>query len=999
MNNNSAASLPARSRLAWSIAAALALGSGAGNLAHAADEPEATGLEEVTVTGSRIRRDDFSNPQPTTVLGGDMLENLGIVNLGDAMANLPSNVGNNTPTANPGGNFFNGSNIANLRGLNPFFGSRTLTLVDSRRHVPTNQGDGVDLNFVPSILIDRMEVVTGGASASYGSGAIGGVTNILLDRDLEGGKVQVDYGTTAENDGDDVHYGLAWGTALGDASHFVVGYEGQDMDGIDNCARARDWCARGVGIFTNGGFATNGGPNFIVLPGQVANPVMNDTGVFPIAGQTFSDAGGTTLRPFQAPNAFNQGGESRHIYEYTTLRSNVDRDTLYATFSHEFGDNFGMFIEGSVGEVSTYTPQGALDLIFGYLAPDNYYLNRLPTMPALCGVAGLPCFINKDFTSQTDTANETSTELERWAIGFNGGFGDTSWTWDAYFQSGESDRQQNVLDNRHARAFDFALDAVPSIPGDYNSPPVCRVTRDGIGAYAAMAPSFPGDPLAGMYALRLVDPRIGQGCVPINIFGTGNISDAAFDYSFGRLMENTTVEQDIVEAVASGELFEGFGAGPVRAAFGASWRDESIANIADTTQPDYQRTDYLIQYGESFAGDVEVFEYFTEVDVPITDSFGLVGAIRRSEYENTGGLGTGRAQGQTFDYGITTWKVNATWDINDMWTLRGSQSRDVRAPNFRELYYGQIIPAGPAFGFCTNPWTGEVNQGFFTNTGDACIYDLHGGLGLTPEEADTTTLGFIFTPPEWNLRFAADWYEIEITDAITPANVQLVIDGCFAGAQEYCAQIQGVSNGAGGFSDITQVSPEARNFRGYTSRGVDFTADWVGEFDFGTLSARVIASRVLEQAIQPSEATPGLVRDIAGVVGSTNGFLADWASAPDWTAQLITTWMRGPWTTSLQGRWVKEGDVYADRFGPDDSNYDPSRPNSISDNGLPNYFVWSLNGSYDFTVAEVQMNLFGTINNLFDKDPPLSGVGVGGTSSVFYDTIGRNYRVGVRANF
>ncbi|MEY4642728.1 MAG: hypothetical protein RLZZ227_2722, partial [Pseudomonadota bacterium] len=117
------------------------------------------------------------------------------------------------------------------------------------------------------------------------------------------------------------------------------------------------------------------------------------------------------------------------------------------------------------------------------------------------------------------------------------------------------------------------------------------------------------------------------------------------------------------------------------------------------------------------------------------------------------------------------------------------------------------------------------------------------------------------------------------------------------------------------------------------------------------------------------------------------------------TAQLITSWMRGPYTITTQGRWVKEGDVYADRFGPNDSNYNVDRPNSISDNALPNYFVWSLTGTYDFTVAETEMSVFGTVNNLFDKDPPLSGVGTGGTSPTFYDTVGRNYRVGLRATF
>jgi outer membrane receptor protein involved in Fe transport len=252
-----------KKKLALSVAASLALGSGFSNIALAQDDEEA--VEQITVTGTRIRSDDFSNAQPSTVVGSDMLENLGMVNLGDAMASLPSNVSGNTPTANPGGNFFNGSNIANLRGLNPFFGSRTLTLVDSRRHVPTNQGDGVDLNFIPAILIDRMEVVTGGASASYGSGAIGGVTNILLDRDLEGGKVQLDYGITDHNDGEDIHIGAAWGTRIGDSAHLVVGFEGQDAGGIGSCIDSREWCANSVDRVTNAGFATNADPNFIVV--------------------------------------------------------------------------------------------------------------------------------------------------------------------------------------------------------------------------------------------------------------------------------------------------------------------------------------------------------------------------------------------------------------------------------------------------------------------------------------------------------------------------------------------------------------------------------------------------------------------------------------------------------------------------------------------------------------------------------------------------------------
>src|SRR5690606_4204631 len=163
----------------------------------------------------------------------------GIVNLGDMMSQMPANVGSYTPTAKPGGNggdntsfplnVFNGLNLANLRGLNPSYGTRTLTLVDSRVHVPTNQSGGVDLNMVPTIIVGRMEVVTGGASASYGSGAIAGVVNVLLDKDMEGGKAQVDFGQTADGDGNDLHYAFAWGGEVRPGGHLVVAFEGQDM--------------------------------------------------------------------------------------------------------------------------------------------------------------------------------------------------------------------------------------------------------------------------------------------------------------------------------------------------------------------------------------------------------------------------------------------------------------------------------------------------------------------------------------------------------------------------------------------------------------------------------------------------------------------------------------------------------------------------------------------------------------------------------------------------
>ena len=169
----------------------------AASLPATAQEPPAAGQEEIIVTGSRVSRSGFDSSQPLTTIDSQQIENLGLVNVGDVVRTLPQNTPFFTETNVGIGNFNVGAQLANLRGLNPFFGTRTLTLIDTRRVVPTTEGGAVDLTLIPSMLVERTEVVTGGASAQYGSDAIAGVVNVILDKDLEGIKAQVDYGQTS----------------------------------------------------------------------------------------------------------------------------------------------------------------------------------------------------------------------------------------------------------------------------------------------------------------------------------------------------------------------------------------------------------------------------------------------------------------------------------------------------------------------------------------------------------------------------------------------------------------------------------------------------------------------------------------------------------------------------------------------------------------------------------------------------------------------------------
>ncbi len=1035
----------------------------------AADEAADRSLEEITVTGSRIRRDDFSSAQPTTVMDNEYLQNLGVINLGQAMVGVPQNVNRNSPDANAGSSFFNGSTLANLRGLNPFFGTRTLTLVDSRRHVPTNQGDGVDLNFVPTILIDRVETVTGGASASYGSGAIGGVQNILLDRDYEGIKAEIDYGTSGEGDGESTHFGVAFGTGIGESGQFVVGVEGEDSEGIFKCASARDWCGTQTGTITNHtfgsppGFPWDGQPQNIVtgnireawnsrngifwMPnGTAGNPRVPQSGT-PVIGTQLNPAGtglinynpGTRGDGFFAAQAIGSEGEG--IYDDTVLRSPVERTIGYASFTSDINERLGYFVEASVGTTETSTEGGFTAANYTCIRPDNAYVQLNPALAAFVnannggGFGAFPCFglapgtpgfpaglpggvpLMKNWENQINSTNDAKTDLTRVAVGFDGEFGESTWTWDAYYQWGKAEREQSLQDLVHENRYNYAIDTV--LVGGV---PTCRSVADP-NVLTPVASSNITNTLGRLVA----NPELRIGCQPLNPFGTGAIPAAAKAYAFGFIRENTDVEQNMVEFVASGDIAEGFGAGSLKAAAGVSFRSEELSNLAAEELGDAVRRDFAIQFGESFAGDVDVLEVFTEFDLPLHERFALNAAARHSEYTNTAGFGT-PDPGAEYKYNIDTWKLGAQIDVLPALSIRMSQSRDIRAPNQRELYYGQVFTPGSFFGFIappfsTNPWTNTTAQDPVSST-------LYGGArnGVLPEEADTTTIGFVIQPQESNLRFAIDYFDITLENSITPANLSITIQGCYAGIVSYCDKItDGITTpwqnpaldhngnptpGAGPkntipcpatcFVDIENYYSETFNAGTYDIKGFDFTLDWLKELDNGSLMVRFLGTRTLEQEVSivrsPFADLPPT--DIVGAVGNAVGFLSDYASASDFTGSLTATWMRGNFSLTGNMRYVDDGIVERTRLGPEQPGYNVAAPGSVTFNTVGSYEVYSTTAMYDFSLSGGNtMQLWGSINNLTDEDPPLYGGATGGSNAIFYSTAGREYRVGLRLGF
>jgi iron complex outermembrane receptor protein len=979
-------------------------------------------VEEVTVTGSRIKRSsDFDSPNPTTVLDSSFMENLGIVNVAQAIAQLPANVSTNTPSTTGNAGFFIGSTIANLRGLNPYFGSRTLTLVNNRRFVPTNQGDGVDLNFIPSILIDRVDVVTGGASAAYGSGAIAGVENIFLNTKLEGVKLDGDFFQSSKSDARDAHLGAAFGHSLfGDRGHFVLGGEFEKQDSL-GCLTVRTWCAQGVDLYQN----TTGASPAYLLGSNIRTNQIGYNGVFgaanPNATQTLQatpDGQGTMpfgLGPqpyagFGYPRQRNApGGDGYSVYQFTNLLSPVTRGVLTGTLNFALTDSMNLTGDASFGKVKSTNYAGGATDTADFITPQNAFIQGNSALTSAVGATG--AYLNKNWTPQTNSFTQFTTTVKRFSVGVDGKFGNSSWSWDAYYQYGQTTREQFVSDNRHFYQYFMAMDTVL-----VNGTPECRVTAAGgvaaaVSQYAAQNPGK-----ISPYASVANSPdgaTLAAGCQPLNPFGQQPLSGASHGFAWGSLDENLVYTQQVAAFNSSGDLFSGIGAGPWSAATGLEFRPELGHNNEETFLPDAVRRDFLTQYGEAFAGKVTVWEGYLESNMPLLKDKPLAKELtidvagRLSRYDNQGLVGT---SGQEFKHNLTTFKLSGNWDPVDWLRFRGSESRDARAANFRELYYGQFIGAGGQFGFCPAG-----------NIADPCAYNLHGNVNLQPEKSDTTTIGIVLTPKAIlpGFQFAADYFKIKIRDAIEQASVPNTLNDCRAGVQSACDNLT-FNPGTGGqavfqtgVNNVASVTALAFNGAGYIQKGIDFTANYLAAFSDSTLNTRILATRTMVQDIQTAANGPFI--NVVGETGASQSFVSDYQPAPRWTANTTSTWATGGFQLTGQMRWVSQGIIDHLGITPESPFYNNAA--YITKNGLHqmlnnhvgNYFLFNASTSYTFeNIPGIKsFQLFSTINNVFNRKPPfVPGIttfgingGQGGTNAVYYDTIGLAYRVGFRANF
>jgi len=948
--------------------------------ALAQESPDQDEAQAIIITGSRLARSTFDAPSPVTVIGGEEFEKRAVVNVGAGIAELPAFRPSTTPTTQGFGSFNVGAQIVNLRGIGV---TRNLILVDGRRFAPTTREGSVDLNLIPAILVSRTDVVTGGASAAYGSDALAGVVNIVLDKTLQGFKVQTDYGISGKGDGDDFHVAGAFGTDLGQRGHFVIGGEYDNQKGIGNCY-TRDWCTAGT-VVSNPGFATNGRPNYIRADtgagwffntGGVVSSNNNTTtataalrNMFGTNGITFNADG--TPRAYQPGSiafALNQiGGDVYPTYTDANISVPVERYSVFAHADMDFSDNLSGFVEGSFGHVDGTLLQTAYFTASIPIYADNAYIPQAlrPFVPLPATSPTRPATAAFNMGRVLDDVGRglsiSTADTWRGTAGLSGTIG-AGWSWDAYYQYGRTDRLQTVQNNLIVSGatprFSYATDAVRD-PATNNI--VCRATLDPSATVRAAA----------------------QGCVPINLFGAGNVSQQGKDYIFGTLTEDINLQQHVVAANIRGDVAD-LWAGPLSVAVGGEYRVDKIEVLHDRLSNEYA---YFQNFGSDYSGTTKVKEGYIEAELPLakdaswTKSLLLNGAVRFTNYDISG-FGSYLRTNTKSSFDATAWKASLVWDPISAIRLRVTQSRDIRAPNFADLF----LASASAFTAITNRFnTAQTAPPTIVNGGSP---------NLRPEKADTTTIGIVLSPGGAlaGLRLSVDWYRIKVKDYIgaVPGGVQFIVDRCFAGVQAACTAIDFASATD---KTITQIRNVSLNLDYIKTSGVDIEAAY--RFDLGgerqTLTLRGLATYVAEL----KTASFGDVVDRAGQTGNSAGL-----AAPEWTASSFLTYDSPHVSVTVQGRFISQGLYDAQRIGPDNPAYATTLLNSINNDIVKRRFYVNLFGTYRLSAEPGRgPELFGAINNLFDRAPPAAPETQFFTNPVYFDTIGRYFRFGVRYKY
>jgi outer membrane receptor protein involved in Fe transport len=1015
----------------WSVLAA-AVAAAQGVYAQSPEPQQQAQPEEIVITGSRIRLDGMNTSNPVTVVTPTQLQLTSPTTLIEGMAELPQFYMSNT-TTNTGGFFTTpGAGTLNLRGLQ---GKRTLTLLSGRRVVSSTIYGGPDINLFPEKMLRTVETVTSGATATYGTDAVAGVVNFILDTDFTGVRGDVQMGASERGDNQNSKASISAGFRLSEKTHLLVSGETFDQDAIWS-RDGYDWY-QGWALLQNPSATRGQTPdNPVNLPyphvvsrqgnydGVITFPTTNPTRPAPPGGAVWQLDQNGGAAPFVLGSAFdatghsiaNGGSGSDNGEIGAQLQPETSRDNFFLYLDHDFGDNLTVYGQALYGKASftnkntsgaflaaraftifsgnPYLPANIQQMMIGTGTAQN------PQYPSISlGRIGHSSDIGFDSYTQQDTETTSITGGFDLNIDTDGFF--NNWALNGYYQHGTSDVDAIQRGGIRLDRIYLAADAVRAPNGDI----VCNVT--------------------------LVS---GQPCTPINLFGRGRASAAAVDwvtgfepgipvsvngwlpgggtipYSYTSTPNKARVielEQNVFELSANGDIAKGWGAGPIAMAAGIAYRDEGFVQYVQapqgnpTTDPAVRpvqannaalgirgvpgadsANSVEIQFSKvPFGiGDFTVKEAFTEFRLPLVADKGwakrmdLGLAYRWADYSGSGP--------------VESWKGGLEWAINDLVRFRATSSQDVRAATLGERY-------DRTGGIATITDFGEDPQG-----GTASRYDVTivqgGNPNVKPEQGRTETAGFVFSPgkaEKW--QFSVDWYDIDIKDNINQFGVQNVVNACYQNNDaDACAQIErnGVPSPVKpGTNRISIVNDVFINVNSVKASGVDFEVIYGMPVGGGQLGVRFLGSYLDENSRTDSKGTKTFTEGGFGL--------------PEWQFQLAGTWNKGPLSLALQGRYSDAtvqnlvNNTYRANLGR--VQYDvPDWVNTISHS-----FLVDANVGYDFDLrGNNRLRLYANVNNLLDEDPQanyaiLGGLDGAATNGYVGDLRGRRYALGFSFDF
>jgi outer membrane receptor protein involved in Fe transport len=943
-----------------------------------------SGDNTIVVTGSRIARPEFSNPNPIQAYTAETIQQAGVTNLTDFLIDSPALQGSTTNIDVAGSNLpnaqFVGVNLLNLRNLGT---NRTLVLVNGRRHIAGYPGvASVDINTIPVDLIDRIDILTGGTSAIYGADGVSGVVNFILKRDFEGLSVRAQAGISQRGDSGNRFISATYGKNFADGrGNVAVSYEYNILDRFSQRKRLNYGKTGPTWRFVRNPADIPDDPN---IPDQVplsglrwldsspGGAIDLDLDYYPdFTGEGTPYDRGTPV----SGSPFTIGGDSTpqesYFGDYTPFSR---RHTFNAFGSFEFSDKARLFFEGKYVRAKGVTfAQPTFDF-FDLLAPDNAYLIERFGPGAAPNGAFITGRDNFDFGIRRYS---TKRKTYRTVIGLDGQLNDhlryeVSYTFGQVNSTGTN--QGDRITDRFFAAMDAVVDPV-------SGQVTCRINLPGetdIQVPFTATANYSGGPPTTF--------QPGQ-CVPINLLGSGSPSQAALDFILATHTDHARIRHHVLNGYVSGDTgaFLNLPGGPVGFALGAEYRRESSLDIPSDLSQAGALIDNSLAAIEK--GHFSVKEAFGEINLPIlskvpgAETLSVGAAGRLSDYTTIGST--------------KTWSVNGVYaPVKDI-TFRGTYSQAVRAPNVNELFAGTT----GTFEFITDPCgldrltsgtsTRQANcAAALTALGiDPTTFDpandptspqnssiqgfTSGNRNLTDETARTLTAGVVFRPrfiPGLNLAF--DLYRIKLADAVNTPTAQETAELCVDQPDlnnVFCPSI--TRDPATGYVETFQVLPV--NVARFKTSGVDMALNYrFKPFEnMGTFNLHVNGNYLKTLQFIP---TPGAEVD----EDVTEPF------APKWSATSDLTWTKGPLTINYGLNWYAKTrrsakeltDANPDRFEKKYKWY-------------KEYWEHQLQVAYDI---DKKMNVYIGVNNLLDTKPDVGAVAYPNSA------VGRYFYAGVR---